>query len=103
MPLLSSVAVIFFSSVVVLTPNGHFLDYATTAFSVPCKSRFGGMGHDVTAYCGLRCAYTNITSKNVNIFFYLFLECKSRFEGMGHDVSSTPEMEAQIAPLPVKS
>jgi hypothetical protein len=22
---------------------------------------------------------------------------------MGHDVSSTPEMEAQIAPLPVKS
>jgi hypothetical protein len=37
MPLLSDVVVIFMSSVVVLTPNGHFLDFVTVVFS----ERFG--------------------------------------------------------------
>ena len=90
MPLVSPVAVILFSSVVVLTPNGQFLDFATIAFSGRWKSRFEGMGHDVSSTSemeaqialltvgALRCAYTNITSKNVNLFFNLFLECKFR-------------------------
>jgi len=40
MPLLTDLAVIFLSSVVVSSPNGHYLDCATTAFSERHKQLF---------------------------------------------------------------
>ena len=49
MPLLLYVFVIIFSSISVSTPKGQFLYCATIAFSVRCKSRFEGMGHDASS------------------------------------------------------
>jgi len=47
MPLLSDVTFIFFKSLVVLTSNGRFLDYATIAFSERLCDLSYSKGHQV--------------------------------------------------------